>query len=316
VGKKPGDLSHLVLLTIGHFYDLPSESLFKSQDRAVERMLRLNDQCAVDPDPDAQGEWPWPEEFARLYQNWPNSFLYHARSAPRAEQMCNRLCFMFGAPYFENNLASEVHFPTTIVQFEAGERKPDPGARIRCGGQERVLGSMILGDSGTDWGGKKAWGRLNLIGGPTFDYAAGEEVTLVGAGKLGVAKEVTPTGNDPGLLDLFGPIPLALFAQAAQNARRTNAALYGAPLDDRSLIGGPSRREFQQLSRITLITGTANTLWDPRCIDNMYDWLLPGAANTPDRFRKVKFEGYGHQDLLWGEDSSRKVFPDILRGLP
>jgi hypothetical protein len=80
-------------------------------------------------------------------------------------------------------------------------------------------------------------------------------------------------------------------------------------------LNGDSRQHFYDLEKVTLITGAMNRLWHRDSIDCMYEWLVRGDARPSEKIRKVILKRYGHQDLLWGEQSPRDVFPDILDGL-
>jgi cholesterol oxidase len=130
----------------------------------------------------------------------------------------------------------------------------------------------------------------------------------------------------------FGPIPLRMYVHGARNSRRGWAASYNAQneldvFDPQAAGSGstsgaastertPSAREcFDRLEQVTLITGDKNQLWHRDSIDRMYEWLTRGIQHPGPRIRKVIVHGYGHQDLLWGRDACRDVFPDIREGL-
>jgi pimeloyl-ACP methyl ester carboxylesterase len=115
----------------------------------------------------------------------------------------------------------------------------------------------------------------------------------------------------------FGYIPLQFLLHCCQNLRRGHAAPFVAtstgplPPDTRYL----QRRPFQD-RRITLITGDLNSLWHRDSIDTMYEWLRRGRrAEQPLGLEKHVVPDFGHQDLYWGVDAPRLVFPKILEGL-
>jgi pimeloyl-ACP methyl ester carboxylesterase len=115
----------------------------------------------------------------------------------------------------------------------------------------------------------------------------------------------------------FGYIPLQFLLHCCQNLRRGHAAPFVAtstgplPPDTRYL----QRRPFQD-RRITLITGDLNSLWHRDSIDTMYEWLRRGRrAEQPPSLQKHVVPDFGHQDLYWGVDAPRLVFPKILEGL-
>lgn len=115
--------------------------------------------------------------------------------------------------------------------------------------------------------------------------------------------------------DLFGCIRLSLFIHAGQCLRRGYAAPFDAPEH------GPRAEHERQRhldatgfddTRITLITGRSNQLWHRESIDQMYEWLR---NQTRGQHRKHVIPRYGHQDLLWGVDACRDIFPLVLEGL-
>lgn len=304
-------LSHVVLLTIGLYYELPYDSLVRNEDRTIERMLRT-DLLAVDP----EGAL-WPDPFQSLYQRTPRSLFTHGRrvDATLADKVCDRLSFMYGKPYLEHNLAPEIHHETTVIRFSEGSRKPVSGDRIRMGDASACLHSFTA--ASPDWMGRKASGRMNLID-VNGRIEAGQDL-LVGSGRnrerIAKVVEVAPP-RGPELPQQFGPIPLPTLAQGAMNARRRCAAPFGADRNDRSLLGANAHEAFERLERVTLVTGNENSLWHRRGIDQMYEWLRQGVAHTEQKYPRKLFPGYGHQDLLWGEHASRDVFEHIRSGLP
>jgi cholesterol oxidase len=122
-------------------------------------------------------------------------------------------------------------------------------------------------------------------------------------------EENLTTGIHDNLPGLFGPIPIAHYAHAAQNTLRG----YAAPFNVEA--GKPQAWEecldltgFENL-QIGLVTGDRNILWHRESIDRMHDWLrrkLPA-----ERCRKRVFAGYGHQDLFWGKNSAKDVFGEL-----
>lgn len=115
----------------------------------------------------------------------------------------------------------------------------------------------------------------------------------------------------------FGYIPLEFLIHCCQNLRRGYAAPFVAnrvgplPADTRYL-----RRGAFQDRRLTLITGDLNSLWHRDSIDTMYEWLRRGRRDEqPLSLCKHVVPEFGHQDLYWGVDAPRVVFPKILEGL-
>jgi cholesterol oxidase len=108
----------------------------------------------------------------------------------------------------------------------------------------------------------------------------------------------------------FGAIPLRMYVQGARNVNRGCAGAFDAKQDDYTLIDSQARQRFRGLRRVTLITGEKNEIWHRDSIDRMYEWL--GRSNCEKRI----LGDYAHQDLLWGTNAYRDVFPKILEGLP
>lgn len=115
----------------------------------------------------------------------------------------------------------------------------------------------------------------------------------------------------------FGYISLEFLIHCCQNLRRGYAAPFVAdsigPLPaDRSYL----RRQAFRDRHITLITGDLNSLWHRDSIDTMYEWLRRGRRDEqPLSAQKHVVPDFGHQDLYWGVDAPKLVFPKILEGL-
>lgn len=112
------------------------------------------------------------------------------------------------------------------------------------------------------------------------------------------------------LPEFFGPIPIGLYAHAAQNSLRGYAAPFNVEVGTKSsweecldLTG------FQDL-QIGLVTGGQNILWHRESMDRMYDWLR--RKLRAGQCQKRTIEGYGHQDLFWGKDAANVVFPALV----
>jgi cholesterol oxidase len=103
-------LARVVLLTLGLFYEPTWDGRLKSQDYVLERLERLSDGrlVTVDPRPGRRGGWH--PELHEIYGNWPASLRPHrGMNISPMERMCNRVSFMYGAPYLERNLEPEFH---------------------------------------------------------------------------------------------------------------------------------------------------------------------------------------------------------------
>ena len=109
----------------------------------------------------------------------------------------------------------------------------------------------------------------------------------------------------------FGGIPLHLYLHCARNLRQGQAMIAtGNPPYGQPVVSGKQR--FLSLARVTVMTGALNRLWHRDSIDRMYEWLTRGCVRRACHVRKRVFEGYGHQDLLWGPHSPEDVYPTIL----
>jgi pimeloyl-ACP methyl ester carboxylesterase len=110
------ELTHVVLLTLGLFYVPAWDSRVKSHDFILER-LQLSGDLVVDPRPRAAQKWG--REMQEIYDNWPNALRQHREPVQNEiDEMCNRLSFMYGPPYLEQNLAPGIH-GTLEQQFGA-----------------------------------------------------------------------------------------------------------------------------------------------------------------------------------------------------
>ncbi len=121
---------------------------------------------------------------------------------------------------------------------------------------------------------------------------------------------------DPLLAEQFGSIPLHMYLHAAQNIRLRHAMRYDdSKFDNASFISDAARKKFSKLKRVTLITGDRNRLWHRNSIDYMYEWLTQGRLRNEYVVEKHILPDYGHQDLLWGKEAPKCVYPIIKRGL-
>ncbi len=101
------ELSHVVLSTLGLFYEPAFDGRVKRQDPMLERVLLGGEPIfTIDP---ACSE-PWPDEVELLFRNWPRQLHPHASvDAASVLAFCDRLTFMYGPPFCEENLVPEIH---------------------------------------------------------------------------------------------------------------------------------------------------------------------------------------------------------------
>jgi hypothetical protein len=125
---------------------------------------------------------------------------------------------------------------------------------------------------------------------------------------------------------VFGPMHVGLYQHAGQLVRRGYAARFNAPdVIDRTdrFAGRPSvegsdddlKPEYFRDKRVRLVAAADNHLWHRDSMDLMYEWLCRIGPDPRLRYTKHVFAGYNIQELLWGIDAERAVFPIIAGGL-
>src|SRR5690606_7615730 len=119
-------LTHVVLSTIGLFYEVAVDGRLKASDRVLERLLSREEIYFVDPvcNPRDVGSDPhedsddvlgtkWPNELEKMYEAWPHWWRPHRQAngalTSHILSMCNRLSFMYGEPYHEPALCAQIH---------------------------------------------------------------------------------------------------------------------------------------------------------------------------------------------------------------
>ncbi len=309
VTKDKNHLTHVVLLTLGLFYESPLDSRLKTQDHVLERLLaEPRPVPAVDP----RVREEWPDELEEMYQNWPNPLRPHREEKPPpVHEMCDRLSFMYGTPYFERNLVREIHHSGTwTIAFRSGQSEPRPGETITgdVSHATGILDKLNLVPDSDSWK-ENAVGELVLIK-VSGTFERDEDLKV---GNRLIARSTSPAIEGE-LPRQFGAIPLRMYVHGARNVRRGWAARYDKENDNVDLLQPECRERFDRLERVTLITGAKNQLWHRDSIDRMYEWLTRGSPR--DKHQKHIIPDYGHQDLLWGKDAREDVFPRILEGLP
>ena len=118
----------VVLMTLGLFYETPIDGRLKSEERILERLRGTTVEqtgkpfLTIDPRvktrrPDKRFdlETPWPNELEELYLDWPGRLRSHGEDdRATVQETCNRLCFLYGTPYFHGNLVEEIHGSDTV----------------------------------------------------------------------------------------------------------------------------------------------------------------------------------------------------------
>ena len=99
---KADDVSHVVLSTLGLFYQVPWDGWLRAEDYTLERIRGAEpDVASIDTAFDRK---PWPELMERAYKRWPAKFMPQG-----ANEMFRRLAFMFGRPYRADLVPADVH---------------------------------------------------------------------------------------------------------------------------------------------------------------------------------------------------------------
>jgi cholesterol oxidase len=128
----------------------------------------------------------------------------------------------------------------------------------------------------------------------------------------------------PAMAEHFGPMHLGLYLHISQMVRRGFAGRFNDPdVIDRPRIERQRRAVFPRKDlapkhfldkQVTLIAAGENRLWHRDSIDLMYDWLRSIERRGTPRAVKHVIPGYGLQELMWGVDASRDVYPLVSAG--
>ena len=308
VSAEAHGLRRVVLLTLGIFYQATYANQLKARDIALEQ-LRREGVLAVDArTPVAE----WPRPLATLYDNLGRPRAPHRDGDQGAYGICNRLTFMYGAPYVEDRLVPEIHRDTWTLRFRAGRRRPEIGDVLYGADSAAEADLARLGPTSGVWSRGDAAGEMILFGGDRLAFKPGEDLLCRGER---VATVDAARFSEAQLPCQFGAIPLRMYEHGARNVRRGFAGCFEDRSDCRLIEPGHARRFMDGLDAVTLITGCENRLWHPRSIGLMHEWLLNSGREARGRCARHVVSGFGHQDLLWGSDAREKVFPLILEGL-
>ncbi len=139
------------------------------------------------------------------------------------------------------------------------------------------------------------------------------------------------------VLSVFGAMHLGLYWHLGQMVRRG----YAGPFSSADVVHAPEVVDRSRLKRskprhgrepgpaggylasgprfkdkvVTLVGAAENRLWHRDSIDLMYEWLLANAGGGDGGVFKQVYPGYGLQELVWGENANRDIFPNIEKGL-
>jgi pimeloyl-ACP methyl ester carboxylesterase len=337
-------IAHVVLSTIGVFYQMNFHGRLKAEAHLLKRVQgeekrahrfldpRTNREKTKDGSGRHLPKVEWPPFIETLYETWNVTYdrkRLERDRVPKNEryvfEMFNRLSFMYGEPYQEGNLAPEIHHrlqALVIKPLRPGDGLPaiPAGAAIRVGEED-------MGEVAYAYGGKTDERFLVYRSEKSFEP---DQILSADGQLVGKVDRIDPEcgTQDPLLPGLFGPMSLDLFRHGAENLRAGVATTLEKGREDRKksdeggeptpvLNGddeGKNHAGFEELDGLTLIGGGLNRLWHRDCIDRMADWLDRSQA-LRERCRKIMLLDYGHQDLYWGRDAARDVFPKIVEGL-
>lgn len=128
---------------------------------------------------------------------------------------------------------------------------------------------------------------------------------------------LSPQTKSPEALRLqFGDMPLGIYMHCVRNLRVGYATRFDATPDHHYVSPDHFVQGGSPVVPVTLITGAENQVWHRDSIDRTHEWLVNQThPNARSRLRKVVFQGYAHQDLLWADESRKTVYPEIASGL-
>lgn len=336
-------LGRVVLFTLGLFYETPIDGKVKSQFHVLDRLWRSGKCSVIDPrKPDDQNKWP--EALQEVYQGIGAGWRPHPlgdRELRSSHALCNRLSFMYGTPYWHENLVDGIH-GAARVRFVDSELEPRKGERLcavarkkDADGEKRQMNldarlvnheglgfvsEVEFDDESGPWRRRQAKGVIKLSG-SVGKYPKGERDLWADDKRVATCNGKVSHDEPAELGKQFGAIPLRMYLQGAQNVRRRWAGPFVEAAEasddakrDTSYIGSEALERFRSLPAVTLITGAQNQLWHPDSIHRMYEWLTRGLR--PERkanFRKRVLSQYGHQDLLWGANAKAEVFELVVK---
>lgn len=114
-GKLAPELgvTHVVLLTMGLFYEVPWDGWVKAEDFLLERALAEAPGCrGINPKVDLA---TWPEAVRTAYEHWPKALLPGGSS--EGEEMLRKLTFMLGRPYRTEDLHPRLREADALLAF-------------------------------------------------------------------------------------------------------------------------------------------------------------------------------------------------------
>ncbi len=111
---SPEDVDRIVLLTMGLMYEPPIMRQLQANDTILERLARQGGVVNIDPNT------AWPADLESLFEAWASGLRPHPDSPNEAEQLCNRLTFMYGSPFQHGRLIDDVHARADMLPEQFG----------------------------------------------------------------------------------------------------------------------------------------------------------------------------------------------------
>ena len=313
-----GRLSHVVIMSLGLFYNMSLYGRLKAESHLLERIVSgASSPFFLDPriPKESAENWNWPRSVQDLYNLvlWRHPYdRARMEGVPKSDrgvlEMFNRISFMLGEPYLEANLVPEIHNTTVILDIEdsPGGTLPE-GVLVRAEREPMTEGRLT--HSFTGKAGRKRMVLCRHLG----EFRIGQKLLADGQSVGRVATK--PVVKEPLLPNLFGAMALQFLIHGAENLRAGEATEFNT-IPPVPHINGTAEQYagFDDLKRITLIGGGLNRLWHRDSIDRMAAWLERNPGGSRSLVRHM-LPNYGHQDLLWGRKSAEEVFPLIRTAL-
>jgi pimeloyl-ACP methyl ester carboxylesterase len=311
-------LSHVVIMSLGLFYNMSLYGRLKAESHLLERIVSgASSPSFLDPriPKESAENRNWPRSVQDLYNLvlWRHPYdRARMEGVPKSDrgvlEMFNRVSFMLGEPYLEANLVPEIHNTTLILDIEDSPGGTLPvGVLVRAESEAMVEGQ--LAHSFTGDAGRKRMVLCRHNG----EFRIDQKLLADGQPVGRVATK--PVVKEPLLPDLFGAMALQFLIHGAENLRAGEATEFNTIPPVPHINGTAGQYAgFDGLKGITLIGGGLNRLWHRDSIDRMAAWLErnPGGSRS---FVRHMLPNYGHQDLLWGRKSAEEVFPLIEAAL-
>lgn len=129
-------------------------------------------------------------------------------------------------------------------------------------------------------------------------------------------KRLDPSLDEAALRQQFGDMPLGIYMHCVRNLRMGYATKFDGGADAHYVRSDYLVPQGVPVVPMTFITGAQNQVWHRDSIDRTYEWLVNATKPVARGWlTKLVLPDFAHQDLLWSDQSARRVFPEIERGL-